>query len=750
MAAAKRGARSKAAAVAIEAPAPKKIRINPVVRRYPIDVQGSSRVLQNAIGEIFRRSNASGLSFEELYRHAFNLCQGNHAAKLYQMFREELIRNLAVYRDGVFAAADTGSMFEVLDEKWLEFSRALQLIRALLSCMDRTYVIRYRERSVYDLGLELWKVEVVSSPKLQAALTAFLLGEIHKERSGEMIDRSKMRRAVQMLIELDYKIYLLVVEEPFISASKDFYSIESQQLLACGDCSAMLKRVERRLKEESMRVSRYLSEKTGPKISRVVVDIFVGKNIKQLVDMENTGLEFMLSQDRLDDLARMYEFLQHWEEGGKEILDGLTRHIKANGAQLVQDPERQKDPVAFIQLLLSFKEKYDAIVSSSFKRNKAVAAGLEVAFAEVVNLNRRLPEFLSLFLDNKLRQGGKSDSGGSDDPEAFMDKAMLIFRYINEKDMFEKYYKHHLAKRLLLSKFAEDELERSLILKIKTVCGYQFTSKIETMLKDMRTSEDLMQRFRNMQANINAAVNINVQVLTTGSWPAYASSSQCILPREVHGLCERFKTFYLMQHRGRRLTWQGNLGSADLKLTIDDTTKTLSCSTYQMCILMLFNDSDRLSYKEIKDATGIQQASELKRNLQSLALVRGKNVLRKEPMSKEIGETDVFVFNEAFTSKLAKIKICTVAAQKETGEENSRTRETIESDRNPQIEAAIVRVMKSRQRMEHNNLVSEVIAQLQSRFTPNPAVIKKRIEALIERDYLERDRDDRRTYCYLA
>ena len=42
------------------------------------------------------------------------------------------------------------------------------------------------------------------------------------------------------------------------------------------------------------------------------------------------------------------------------------------------------------------------------------------------------------------------------------------------------------------------------------------------------------------------------------------------------------------------------------------------------------------------------------------------------------------------------------------------------------------------------------LAHEQSRFQPNPLVIKKRIEGLIERDFLQRQRGDMQTYEYLA
>ena len=42
--------------------------------------------------------------------------------------------------------------------------------------------------------------------------------------------------------------------------------------------------------------------------------------------------------------------------------------------------------------------------------------------------------------------------------------------------------------------------------------------------------------------------------------------------------------------------------------------------------------------------------------------------------------------------------------------------------------------MKSRKTLAHNELVNEVVRQLLPRFQPTPALIKKRIEALLERD----------------
>lgn len=58
------------------------------------------------------------------------------------------------------------------------------------------------------------------------------------------------------------------------------------------------------------------------------------------------------------------------------------------------------------------------------------------------------------------------------------------------------------------------------------------------------------------------------------------------------------------------------------------------------------------------------------------------------------------------------------------------------------VEAAIVRVLKGRQQILHNELVAEVCNHLAPRFVPSPALIKHRIEVLIEREYIQRGPGD--------
>ena len=87
------------------------------------------------------------------------------------------------------------------------------------------------------------------------------------------------------------------------------------------------------------------------------------------------------------------------------------------------------------------------IIANSFNNDKTFQNVLNHSFESFINLSQRSPEYISLFMDDKLRKGLKSMN--EDDVEGVLDRVMMLFRYLQDKDLFEKYYKQHLAKRLL-------------------------------------------------------------------------------------------------------------------------------------------------------------------------------------------------------------------------------------------------------------------------------------------------------------
>ncbi|KAL6049859.1 Cullin-3A isoform A [Balamuthia mandrillaris] len=729
-----------------------KITIKPFRHQVQMDpnyAENTWKLLKGAIHKIHKQ-NASELSFEELYRNSYNMVLHKYGDRLYKGLQQVVDEHLKEVANDV-AAANDEFFLEQLNKAWSDHKISMLMIRDILMYMDRVYVMHHNVPTVYDLGLMLFRDNIARAPRIKDRLLKTLLGLVEKERRGEVINRSLVKSITQMLIDLGVNsrnVYEEDFERHFLETSADFYRIESQEFISSNSASDYMRKVSIRINEEMDRVAHYLDSSTEPKIKDVVETELIAAHMKTLIEMEGSGCISMLKDNKFEDLQRMYNLFSRVSNGLSFMKDKISNFVRETGKALVNDPEKNENPNLYVQALLDLKEKYDRLLTGAFLNDKNFQHALNQAFEFFINLNNKSPEFISLFIDEKLKKGLKGVS--EEEVEVILDKVMMLFRYIQEKDVFEKYYKQHLAKRLLLGRSVSDDAERNMIAKLKTECGYQFTSKLEGMFTDMKLSSDTMENFKNYISEVGkdalGGVDLSVHVLTTGFWPTQ-SAAKCNLPTEVLTCCEVFKKFYLSHHNGRRLTWQTNMGTADLKAFFGTKKHELMVSTYQMVILLLFNTADTLTFKEIRDATGIP-IPDLKRNLLSLSLAKYK-ILKKEAEGKQVKDEDAFTFNKAFRSKLFRVRVMTVQ-RGESNEERTVTRLKVDEDRKHQIEAGIVRIMKARKTMEHSALIAEVTKQLSSRFMPSPIIVKKRIESLIEREYLERSKSDRKIYNYLA
>lgn len=107
---------------------------------------------------------------------------------------------------------------------------------------------------------------------------------------------------------------------------------------------------------------------------------------------------------------------------------------------------------------------------------------------------------------------------------------MVVFKYIEDKDVFQKFYAKMLAKRLVHQNSASDDAEASMISKLKVghgtrqramlivmwqsfysalsflfvaqqACGFEYTSKLQRMFQDIGVSKDLNEQFKKHLTN---------------------------------------------------------------------------------------------------------------------------------------------------------------------------------------------------------------------------------------------------------
>ncbi|KAF8896373.1 Cullin, partial [Infundibulicybe gibba] len=738
--------------------------------------------------------NASNLSFEENHRFGYNMVLYKAGKMLYDGLLKLVSENLDKLANAniipAFPAGGTGDpmqrsqeeemLLKALKYVWDDHTDSMIKLGQILKYMDRVYCKSAEVPETWDAGLSLFLDRIIRPP-IQDHLITAILNQIQFERDGYGIHRSAVKGCVGVFLKLEIEtggmtVYKRDLEPPLLRDSEAFFKAEAQKLLDSCDAPEFLRRATR-FESEDSRTHYYLSRQTAPLLRQILQEHLLTPHLSDVMEFPNSGLDVMIDLDKTEDLSRLYRLSAMVPIGLPCLNRSMKASISRRGKEinrLSQGVDGELDPATtndtsskgkakaraingatqtltfalkWVQDVLDLKDKFDYAWINCFKKDRELESGINEAFESFINRNEKSSEYISLFIDDHLKRGlkGKTDT----EVDTVLDKTITVFRYITEKDVFERYYKNHLAKRLLLGRSVSDDAERGMLAKLKVECGFQFTQKLEGMFHDMKISEDTMKAYRSSKSTAHD-IDLSVIVMTSTFWPMSHSSSPCNLPEVLLKTCKSFEHFYLSRHSGRRLTWQPSLGNADVRVSFKTRQHDLNVSTFALVILLLFeslSDSEFLTYSEIKNATAIVDG-ELQRHLQSLACAKFK-ILKKHPPGRDVNPEDSFSFNDDFTSTLQKIKINTISSRVETGEERKETRDRIDEERRHQTEACIVRIMKDRKHMSHNDLVNEVTRQLASRFQPEPLNIKKRIEDLIGRDYLERC-DDRKSYNYLV
>ena len=140
-----------------------------------------------------------------------------------------------------------------------------------------------------------------------------------------------------------------------------------------------------------------------------------------------------------------------------------------------------------------------------------------------------------------------------------------------------------------------------------------------------------------------ADVTFTVMALGANFWPLNAPTHDFTIPREILPTYDRFTQYYRRKNSGRKLTWLWNYSKNELRANTLNQKYILMTSSYQMAVLIQYNNNDSLSLDELIQATGITKD----------LLVQVVGVLVKAKMLVE-GDTEQYDFNPNFKSK----KVC--------------------------------------------------------------------------------------------
>jgi cullin 3 len=654
---------------------------------------------------------------------------------------------------------------------WDGHERSMNMMADVLMYLDRSYCADSNRPSIFTSTIGLFRDHILRSSLNRSDFMVFdilnsvILDQINMERSGDVIDRNLIRNCTGMLYSLyendqeneSDKLYLTVFEPEFLKASHAFYKAECERLLSAANASHWLRRTKERLAEEDDRCNATIRPDTREKIIGVVEMQLISAHLKEFLALEGSGLKWMVDNDKTEELAILYDLVARVDEKKDNLRAILQSRVVELGLEIEQvlkntdfslpaagqgegedgeggEGDKSKSQtrtaaaqqtaaaIKWVDDVLLLKDKFDNLWRSCFREDLLVQTSLTKSFSDFINMFGRSSEYVSLFIDDSLKRGirGKTEA----EIDVVLEKAITIIRFLQDKDMFERYYQKHLARRLLHGKSESHDVEKQMISRMKQELGNQFTSKFEGMFRDMVTSAELTSNYRDHIRNLGDVdrkpIELAVNILTTNNWPpeVMGRSSQlddgsrlgCVYPHEIKKLQESLTKFYLTNRTGRKLTWVASAGTVEIKCMFPaikgKTTGPLSkerryeitVPTFGMLVMLLFNDLDEdgsLSFEEIQAKTNIPN-QDLVKTLTSLSVAPKARVLTKEPMNKSVKAGDIFKFNMSFASKTIKIKapIITSISRVEDNDERKETEEKNNQTRAHIVDAAIVRIMK--------------------------------------------------------
>uniref|UniRef100_A0A8C2DLV6 Cullin 2 n=1 Tax=Cyprinus carpio TaxID=7962 RepID=A0A8C2DLV6_CYPCA len=494
-----------------------------------------------------------------------------------------------------------------------------------------------------ELALDMWRKLMIEP--LQPMLIGMLLKEIKNDRCGEDPNQKVIHGVINSFVHVEQykkKFPLKFYQEVF----------EGPFLTKTGE---YYKQEASNLLQES-NCSQYMEKVLGrlkdeevrcrkylhPSSYAKVIHECQQRMVADHLQFLHGECQNIIRQEKRDDMANMYTLLRAVSSGLPHMIQELQVHIHDEGLRATSNLSQENMPTQFVESVLEVHSKFVQLINTVLNGDQHFMSALDKALTSVVNYR---------------------------EPKSICKAPELLAKYCDNllkksaKGMTENEVEDKLTSFITVFKYIDDKDVFQ-----KLMCSYVFQA---------------------------------------GAWPlTHVPSSTFAIPQELEKSVQMFELFYNQHFSGRKLTWLHYLCTGEVKMNYLSKPYVAVVTTYQMAVLLAFNNGETVSYKELQDSTQMNE-KELQKTIKSLLDVK---MISHDSQKEEIEAESTFSLIMSFTSKRTKFKI-TTSMQKDT---------------------------------------PQVINQSKARFNPSISMIKKCIEVLIDKQYIERSQSSADEYSYVA
>ena len=531
-----------------------------------------------------------------------------------------------------------------------------------------------------------------------------------------------------------------------------------------------------------------------------------------LISNPTSGLDALMDRRCYPALGLMRRLFDRVPAAHQCMCAAVKRHVAAVGSRMTAtSPAYNVFTHELLRMQQQSREFLGASFGEDVDFAQALDAGFEIFMNEYPDTSSLLARYTHELLSKGTRSSSSVNSS-ADEINEVAGELVALFRHIHDKDRFEMCYRRHLASRLLTGRSVSQEAERSVLSLFRAECGSQYTSKADGMFRDMQFSEDLTAKFQAYCIGRVCPVKLSAAVLSSHLWalktPAECVLPKAVL--DACALYEEFFTkefdsrkltwmhslgiadvrvaitptkvysFLLSAHQ---LSILSVIFGSDSGVTVErlaGLTK-LPCIDIHRCLMLfcktrlltcwLAEEKAELNPKQISPTLKISDNNDLfavnkkfayKSHRLNLATLKDSSSSPTSSSSLSIsisGSTGLSTSSSLSLSSSSDVlttsaglgtvdKEGDAAAAEATAATAEEEAAALEEERRVLVDSAVVRVMKARRTVEHNELFSEVARQVQHRFMPDARFVKNRIEHLMEEEYVRKTHTH--TYTYMC
>lgn len=456
-------------------------------------------------------------------------------------------------------------------------------------------------------------------------------------------------------------LYESTFEKLYLNRLEDYFS---REMTAYSDTQGVTRGINLallRLNQEELRASRYLHSSSKPKVTESLHKVLIESHKEAMLN----EFELMLQSDRKSHMNALYSLLSRQENGCEDLKTALFNFIvktsdaalkalvdKASEeadqqAQAKGPAKRRKNdrgaaqhvsPAAYVETLTQLYKRFSELVSQAFSDDPSFVTTMDRAYKDAVNALSMCddssigPELLARQSDTLLKKGAAPLS--ENELEQKLQQLITVFKYVDDKDIFQNFYSKLLAKRLISSSSVSEDTERSTIASLKSLCSSEFVLRVQRMFTDIQTSKEATEKFNAILADLpvmtaadretlakqmkaltdatpvstdasasttestttsalkfrpSTRLDFSVFVLTTGSWPMHERSESFNVPEMVSEYLIVFSQFYNTLHTGRKLNWLYNMHRGEVRFFFARKNYDVNATAFQLAALLAFD-----------------------------------------------------------------------------------------------------------------------------------------------------------------